>query len=300
MMNNMTAPRAVEEPPPLPDPAPRYEYTLREASVLTLKFFGWCIVACIPLLVAVEVAKLVLHQSSLWSLNLTPIASGIGAAMGFYVTIRRELRARGGRWSDFGKWTSRLSWLLPLGLLSAADVILTSEMNNALCTLWAPPRGLTESTYYITHGSHLWAKALFVVIVAPVSEECVFRGLVLRGLLRRYSVWSAILISSALFGIAHLTPWAVVGAFSGGIILGWINYRTGSLLLCVLMHAAHNAMLFVVERLPFRIPGFTPPSALQFQPWWFDAAGFVALLLGAWLLTRATSAEKSSIYQEAH
>jgi membrane protease YdiL (CAAX protease family) len=125
--------------------------------------------------------------------------------------------------------------------------------------------------------------------------------LLLRGLLRHYSVCRAVLISAALFGLAHIMPWAVVGAFSGGIILGWVYYRTRSLLLCVLMHGVHNGMFSVVERLPFHIPGFTPPSALQFQPWWFDLAGLGALPLGVWLLVRATGDDgKSPADREAH
>ena len=52
-----------------------------------------------------------------------------------------------------------------------------------------------------------------IVIAAPVLEELIFRGIILNGLLKRYSPLKSVLISSILFGVVHLNPWQFVAAF---------------------------------------------------------------------------------------
>ena len=47
---------------------------------------------------------------------------------------------------------------------------------------------------------------LSIVIAAPILEELIFRGIILDGLLKKYSPINSILISSVLFGLVHLNP----------------------------------------------------------------------------------------------
>ena len=46
-----------------------------------------------------------------------------------------------------------------------------------------------------------------IAIAAPILEESIFRGIILDGLLKKYSPLKSILVSSILFGIVHLNPW---------------------------------------------------------------------------------------------
>ncbi|MBT3209013.1 MAG: CPBP family intramembrane metalloprotease [Bacteroidetes bacterium] len=84
-----------------------------------------------------------------------------------------------------------------------------------------------------------------IVIAAPVLEELIFRGIILDGLLKKYSPVKSIIISSLLFGIVHLNPWQFLGAFIFGIFSGWIYYRTNKLILTIIMHFANNFLAFV-------------------------------------------------------
>ena len=84
-----------------------------------------------------------------------------------------------------------------------------------------------------------------LVIAAPLLEEAIFRGVILDGLLKKYSPQRSIVISSLLFGIAHLNPWQFVGAFLFGLFMGWVYYKTRSLLPSILMHAANNLLAFI-------------------------------------------------------
>ncbi|MEN0007092.1 MAG: type II CAAX endopeptidase family protein [Bacteroidota bacterium] len=88
---------------------------------------------------------------------------------------------------------------------------------------------------------------LAAVIAAPIFEELIFRGVILNGLLRNYNHWYAIALSSFLFGIAHLNPWQFIVAFLLGLFLGWVYYRTQSLIACILIHFFTNGTSFTVS-----------------------------------------------------
>lgn len=78
------------------------------------------------------------------------------------------------------------------------------------------------------------------VIAAPILEELIFSGVILNGLLKRYSPKKSILITSFLFGLIHLDPWQFVTVFLMGVFSGWVYYKTKSLSLPIIIHATYN------------------------------------------------------------
>lgn len=85
-----------------------------------------------------------------------------------------------------------------------------------------------------------------VCILAPILEEIIFRGILLRGLLQNgTSPVFAIFLSSVLFGLAHLNPWQFFGAGMLGAVFGFIYYRTKSLWICIFLHALNNMISFI-------------------------------------------------------
>ena len=84
-----------------------------------------------------------------------------------------------------------------------------------------------------------------IVIAAPIIEELIFRGIILNGLLQRYSPIKSIILSSILFGIVHLNPWQFVGALIIGMFSGWVYYRTKKLSLSILIHLVNNLVAFL-------------------------------------------------------
>ena len=83
------------------------------------------------------------------------------------------------------------------------------------------------------------------VAMAPICEEILFRGIVQDGLVRKHGSWRGILIASAVFGLIHLVPQQVVAAFCIGIVIGFVYYRTRSLLSVIVLHAINNALSVV-------------------------------------------------------
>lgn len=82
---------------------------------------------------------------------------------------------------------------------------------------------------------------LLAVIMAPLFEEIVFRGIIQKGLINGGTKpQKAIWISALLFGLVHGNPWQFVGAVLLGFVLGTVYEKTKSLLLPVLLHAFNN------------------------------------------------------------
>jgi membrane protease YdiL (CAAX protease family) len=93
---------------------------------------------------------------------------------------------------------------------------------------------------------------LAIGILAPLAEEAVFRGAVLRVLLRLFDKkwhWIAIAISAILFGLVHGNVQQFVHATLIGLILGWMYYRTDSILPGVLFHWVNNSAAYVISNL---------------------------------------------------
>ena len=85
-----------------------------------------------------------------------------------------------------------------------------------------------------------------VCILAPIVEELFFRGVVERILLKlKTSPWVGIIASAMLFTMIHEFPYQAIGAFIGGVIYGWVYYKTKSIYLTFSMHAVNNIIFFI-------------------------------------------------------
>lgn len=89
---------------------------------------------------------------------------------------------------------------------------------------------------------------LAIGLLAPLSEEIVLRGAVLKKLLEspKLSPWVAIAISAVFFALIHMNPAQMPHAFVIGLLLGWMYWRTGSILPGVAYHWANNSMAYII------------------------------------------------------
>ena len=91
---------------------------------------------------------------------------------------------------------------------------------------------------------------LVVGLLAPLAEEMVFRGAVLRSLLRwKENPWICIVISAVLFAVIHMNPAQMPHAFLIGLLLGWLYYRTDSIVPGVVYHWVNNTVAYVMYNL---------------------------------------------------
>ena len=87
-----------------------------------------------------------------------------------------------------------------------------------------------------------------LALVTPVSEEVLFRGFVLRGLLGRMGPGPAVVCTALIFSAFHLDAATMVPIFFIGLALGWLNVKTGSLWPCIAVHAGQNALALLAVR----------------------------------------------------
>lgn len=93
---------------------------------------------------------------------------------------------------------------------------------------------------------------LFIGILAPVAEEVVFRGAVLRSLLTvmegRWR-WGAIAVSAVIFGAVHGNESQFLHAVLTGVLLGWMYERTRSIVPGLVCHWVNNSLAFLATNL---------------------------------------------------
>lgn len=88
-------------------------------------------------------------------------------------------------------------------------------------------------------------------LLVPLTEELVFRGAILRSLLkwRPASHWWMIAFSALLFSAAHMNPAQMPHAFIVGLLLGWMYYRTRSIVPAVAFHWSNNTIAYILFKL---------------------------------------------------
>lgn len=188
----------------------------------------------------------------------------------------------------------RISVLAVVGVLIATcgAIIVLSEVDNLVRLVLPPPKWLEDLMRQLAFSpERLWASVFLLVIVAPVTEEIMFRGLILRGFLTRFGVFKAFLLSSILFGAIHLNPWQFVSATTLGMMFAWWYARTQSLIPCLIGHALTNGIVLGHQSLPFKVEGFNTGAAFEStgsQPVWFNLLGLGLLAVGLWLFRAAT------------
>lgn len=227
--------------------------------------------------------KLSTHAALLGTVNL--IACGTVIYLGWLIgrpNLTEVLRCQ------------RISPLAGVGVLVATcgAIIVLSEVDNLVRQVLPPPKWLEDLMRQLAFSPEkLWASFFLLVVVAPVTEEIMFRGLILRGFLTRFSSLKAFLLSSILFGAIHLNPWQFISATALGMMFAWWYARTQSLIPCLIGHALTNGIVLGHQSLPFKVEGFNTGESLAatgFQPVWFDLLGLGLLAVGLFLFRVAT------------
>jgi membrane protease YdiL (CAAX protease family) len=125
-------------------------------------------------------------------------------------------------------------------------------------------------------GSRAIAIGLLISAVPGVCEEVLFRGLLLRGLLRHRSGFASIAIAGSFFALAHGELQYALAVLPLGLWLGFLAWRTGSIRLSIACHTANNLAAIVFGR----IFGDAESGDLPTTPWML-AAGILLCVCAA-------------------
>ena len=147
--------------------------------------------------------------------------------------------------NNFGRFSG-----LQIAVIVSIATLATAFMTDAVSSLMPPMPQWLEETMKLLLDAPLWITLISVSVFAPLFEEWLCRGVVLRGLLAKNSPMTAITVSAAFFAIIHFNPWQAIPAFILGLLFGYVYYKTGSLKLTMLMHCANNTMAAIFSRIP--------------------------------------------------
>jgi sodium transport system permease protein len=115
-----------------------------------------------------------------------------------------------------------------------------------------------------------------ITITPALCEEFAFRGLILSGLLRRFSPIVAIVMSAAMFAFMHVSLVRFLPTFVVGLALGFVAYRTRSLWPGMLAHGIYNLTLIVLSQREGAV--LAPAGALALALPWLGATACVLLM----------------------
>ncbi|MBU3127418.1 CPBP family intramembrane metalloprotease [Clostridium tagluense] len=84
-------------------------------------------------------------------------------------------------------------------------------------------------------------------VVAPIYEEIIFRGILLKGMAKKINPTIALVVSSLFFAVVHLNVPQGINAFLLGLVIGFIYLTTGSIYLSIFAHFINNLLALSVS-----------------------------------------------------
>ena len=167
-----------------------------------------------------------------------PVASGMLGAAFVFVSW---LLARGSTdpWKTLGFRKPLPGWWL-----YSVGALLVFWTASALSSLLAPENKQSE---LLVDLGPIPVQILLVVVIAPLAEEIIFRGVIFAGFLQRMPLLPAAVLSAIIFALPHLPSGVAVLPVIGvlGLVLALLYHRTASLWPPIALHAVNNALALI-------------------------------------------------------
>lgn len=133
-------------------------------------------------------------------------------------------------------WQILLAFLMAYTLLVAGNLVglgLTAGIG------WIKGEPVTNALLEVVTGSNIWISAIYIVLLAPIYEEFLFRKLVCDRVVK-YGQGTAVVVSGLVFGLFHLNFNQFFYAFLLGCFLAFIYVKTGRIKYTIILHMAIN------------------------------------------------------------
>ena len=238
-------------------PLPPLDEAVRSSRYLPGEWFlAGLAQVVIPVVVTVTFALVLLTTplpQDADTLQVYAITGALVSALFVRMSLGRLVEQHGG-------WRAALGFTLPsvrdvphvmgwLTLQLAARAALLTVLASAVRPRFAI--GYSDGAVPVMGGRATLLMLLGAVVVAPVMEEVAFRGVLLRGLMRRMSFWPSALASSALFAALHLgavssiavVPTVLLTVLTFGLLQCLLVRRTGRLGPAMAVHGTLNLVV---------------------------------------------------------
>ena len=191
----------------------------------------------VPILIHLLIANLTvaLLGSRLDSTALTGLTAALVVPIAYWM-YKKDV----GSWerSDKKRWTYLA--LLPLGV--AANLAV-----SYLLVLLGVTENFSNEVQEGLLASEFLVQLVGLGILAPITEEILFRGLVYRRLKQILPRWGAVLLGAGIFAVYHGNMIQILFAFPMALLLIWSYERWGSLTAPVILHMAVNISTILIN-----------------------------------------------------
>lgn len=168
------------------------------------------------------------------------LATALAAARLSPVGWRARLNLDRGRWPVW-TWFVLAAGTPMIGFLSSALV-------GALVDAPSENLKMLETVFRTQQGPFVLLLYFLVGVLPGLGEELLFRGYVQSRLAQAWPAWLAVILTSAMFAVAHFDPVHVLAVFPLGVWLGLVARRTGSIGPAVLGHVVNNCLAVGMAR----------------------------------------------------
>ncbi len=171
----------------------------------------------------------------------------VGVFLAFLTLLVVAMRSLRFRWHDIGVSAGKLRYIGLVPVALAAYVVLSASFMTLAQKIPGFDANQAQDVGLVTTGSsNIVLGFIVLVIITPLFEELLFRGLLFHGLRRRLPFLAGAVIGSLAFALAHGQANVAVDTFALGMLLCLLTEHSKSLLPSVLLHALKNFLAFGV------------------------------------------------------
>lgn len=243
-------------PPDRASPVPPVPFSVLDGLILV----AWTLVAQVVTggIVLVPALLAGLDPTDPTLLAVTTVVGGVitiaGALLWLWLQGKLDRRVGGPQVPDLG----HVAWGIGAGV---GGLVIVYGYQIGMQALLGPVEPPSQSVLELITSAGPLAAGLSIaaaVLLAPVVEELVFRGVLFQALRSWLGVWPGIVVSAALFALAHVELYVLTGDPSivalGALTMlagwfAWVFHRLGTLTVPMIAHAVFNGAVIVVALL---------------------------------------------------
>ncbi len=225
-------------------------FSVRLVILLQLLQFLAFIVLALPLIVSKTMGypltdKIGLTVQTFYLFVL--VAQAIGCIVSF-VIVRNRLKINKLVWSDLGFKPFRIgkATLYILGFYALMFCILIFLTILTTATGVNRDGGTASAAKHLQAIMGLWPSILATVIIGPIVEEILFRGILFKTLLQKHGILFSVVVGGIVFAAIHLNPIQAINALPMGIYLCVMYRKLGSIVPGIFLHASWNLLVAVI------------------------------------------------------
>ena len=191
------------------------------------------------------------------SLNITMFAAGMSAIVGNLLPSSLHGRKWKIKFLDPFKGDKLKPGFIACATITALGLNFIWGMLYNLITYYLNPEGTNTAyevyTQYNTPPVALWLMVIWTCVIAPITEEYMFRGILMRTL-SKYGATFGIVASALMFGLMHGNLAQTPMTFMIGLVMGYTTAKSGNIRQAIFIHTVNNVFATIPEVVLYYFP----------------------------------------------